>query len=306
MNKTTDRLKKVIKYPQLLFMKLDKVGLIRLTDKKYLEYRFLSEMGYKLNLKNPQTFNEKLQWLKLYDRNPEYTKMVDKYEVREYIKEKIGEEYLIPLIGVYDKFDDIDFDKLPNQFVIKCNHDSGGLIICKDKNRLDIETARKKINRSLKTNYYYSGREWPYKNVKPRIIIEKYMEDSNKSDLIDYKLFCFNGIPKIVLVCSERFSSSNMCETWFDMNWKLIDMTESGHRVDSTISKPKQLKKMVELSKKLSKNIPFIRVDWYEIGDKLYFGELTFYPASGFEKFEPKEWNKKIGDMLSIDKLDVK
>ncbi len=301
MNKTTDRLKKVIKYPQLLLMKLDKVGLIRLTDKKYLEYRFLSDMGYKLNLKNPQTFNEKLQWLKLYDRNPEYTKMVDKYEVREYIKEKIGEEYLIPLIGVYDKFDDIDFDKLPNQFVIKCNHDSGGLIICKDKNRLDIETARKKINRSLKTNYYYSGREWPYKNVKPRIIIEKYMEDSNKSDLIDYKLFCFNGIPKIVLVCSERFLSNNMCETWFDMNWKLIDMTESGHRVDSTISKPKQLKKMVELSKKLSKNIPFIRVDWYEIGDKLYFGELTFYPASGFEKFEPKEWNKKIGDMLSID-----
>ena len=296
----------VIKHPSLILLKLDKMNLIRLSDKKFIEYRFLSEMGYKLNLKSPQTFNEKLQWLKLYDRNPEYTKMVDKYEVREYIKEKIGEEYLIPLIGVYDKFDDIDFDKLSNQFVIKCNHDFGGLIICKDKNRLDIETARKKINRSLKTNYYYSGREWPYKNVKPKILIEKYMEDSNKSDLIDYKLFCFNGIPKIVLVCSERFSSSNMCETWFDMNWKLIDMTESGHRVDSTISKPKQLKKMVELSKKLSKNIPFIRVDWYEIGDKLYFGELTFYPASGFEKFEPKEWNKKIGDMLSIDKLGVK
>ena len=277
-----------------------------LADKTYLKIYFKCKMGYKLNLKNPQTFNEKLQWLKLYDRNPEYTKMVDKYEVREYIKEKIGEEYLIPLIGVYDKFDDIDFDELPNQFVIKCNHDSGGLVICKDKGKLNIEETRKRINKSLKRNYYYSGREWPYKNVKPRIIIEKYMEDSNKSDLIDYKLFCFNGIPKIVLVCSERFSSSNMCETWFDMNWKLIDMTESGHRVDSTISKPKQLKKMVELSKKLSKNIPFIRVDWYEIGDKLYFGELTFYPASGFEKFEPKEWNKKIGDMLSIDKLGVK
>lgn len=277
-----------------------------LADKTYLKIYFKCKMGYKLNLKNPQTFNEKLQWLKLYDRNPEYTKMVDKYEVREYIKEKIGEKYLIPLIGVYDKFDDIDFDELPNQFVIKCNHDSGGLVICKDKGKLNIEETRKKINKSLKRNYYYSGREWPYKNVKPRIIIEKYMEDSNKSDLIDYKLFCFNGIPKIVLVCSERFSSSNMCETWFDMNWKLIDMTESGHRVDSTISKPKQLKKMVELSKKLSKNIPFIRVDWYEIGDKLYFGELTFYPASGFEKFEPKEWNKKIGDMLSIDKLGVK
>lgn len=214
-----------------------------LADKTYLKIYFKCKMGYKLNLKNPQTFNEKLQWLKLYDRNPEYTKMVDKYEVREYIKEKIGEEYLIPLIGVYDKFDDIDFDELPNQFVIKCNHDSGGLVICKDKGKLNIEETRKKINKSLKRNYYYSGREWPYKNVKPRIIIEKYMEDSNKSDLIDYKLFCFNGIPKIVLVCSERFSSSNMCKTWFDMNWKLIDMTESGHRVDSTISKPKQLKK---------------------------------------------------------------
>lgn len=284
----------VIKHPSLILLKLDKMNLIRLSDKKFIEYRFLSEMGYKLNLKSPQTFNEKLQWLKLYDRNPEYTKMVDKYEVREYIKEKIGEEYLIPLIGVYDKFDDIDFDKLSNQFVIKCNHDSGGLIICKDKNRLDIETARKKINRSLKTNYYYSGREWPYKNVKPKILIEKYMEDSNKSDLIDYKLFCFNGIPKIVLVCSERFSSSNMCETWFDMNWKLIDMTESGHRVDSTISKPKQLKKMVELSKKLSKNIPFIRVDWYEIGDKLYFGELTFIQHLVLKNLNQKSGTKKL------------
>ncbi len=296
-----------IKNPKsILIYLMNKNFFFFLPDKMYLKWKFKLIMGYKLDLDNPQTFNEKLQWLKLYDRNPEYTKMVDKYEVREYIKEKLGGEYLIPLLGVYDNFDDIDFSNLPNQFVIKCNHDSGGLVISKDKGNLNIEETRKKINRSLKKNYYYAGREWPYKNVKPRIIIEKYMEESNKSDLKDYKLFCFNGIPKIVLVCSERFSSSNMCETWFDMNWKLIDMTESGHRVDSTISKPKQFKKMVELSKKLSKNIPFIRVDWYEIGDKLYFGELTFYPASGFEKFEPKEWNKKIGDMLSINKLGVK
>lgn len=301
------KLKYYLLNPSKLVLKIMNSKFSRiLSDKTYLKIYFRCKMGYKLDLKNPQTFNEKLQWLKLYNRNQEYTKMVDKYEVRKYIKEQIGEEYLIPLIGVYEKFDDIDFSKLPNQFVIKCNHDSGGLVICKDKGKLNIEETRKKINKSLKTNYYYDGREWPYKNVKPRIIIEKYMEDSNKSDLIDYKLFCFNGISKIVLVCSERFSSSNMCETWFDMDWKLIDMTESGHRVDSTISKPKQLKKMVELSKKLSKNIPFIRVDWYEIGDKLYFGELTFYPASGFEKFEPKEWNKKIGDMLSINKLGVK
>lgn len=303
-------MKKIIKYichpKDTLVCMMNKNFFFFVPDKIYLKWKYRLIIGKKLDLKNPKLLSEKLQWLKLYDRNPIYTKMVDKYEAREYIKDKAGEKYLIPLIGIYDKFDEIDFDKLPNQFVMKCTHDSGGLVICKDKKQLDLKKARKKINKYLKRKYFYVHREWPYKNVKPRIIIEKYMEDSNKSDLIDYKLFCFNGIPKIVLVCSERFLSSNMCKTWFDMNWKLIDMTESGHRVDSTISKPKQLKKMVELSKKLSKNIPFIRVDWYEIGDKLYFGELTFYPASGFEKFEPKEWNKKIGDMLSIDKLGVK
>lgn len=296
---------KVIKHPSLILLKLDKMNLIRLSDKKFLELRFLSEMGSKLNLDNPQTFNEKLQWLKLYDRNPKYTQMVDKYEVREYIKDKIGEEYLIPLLGVYDKFEDIDFDKLPKQFVIKCNHDSGGLIICKDKSKLNIEEARKKINKSLKRNYYYSGREWPYKNVKPKIIIEKYMEDKEAKELIDYKFMCFNGEPKFVFTCTERYNSG-LKVTFFDMKWKKMPFIRHYPSSNKNIKKPVNYDRMFNFSKTLSKSIPFVRVDWYEINGKLYFGELTFYPGSGFEEFEPNEWDKKIGDTLILPKKENK
>lgn len=226
--------------------------------------------------------------------------MVDKYEAKKYVASIIGEEYIIPTIGIYNSFDEIDFKKLPNKFVIKCTHDSGGLVVCKDKNKLDKNNAKKKIEKSLKTNYYYCGREWPYKNVKPRIIIEKYMCTKEQKELIDYKFFCFNGNPKIILVCSERFSSNNMCETWFDDKWNFLDIIESSHRVDKTIKKPINLSKMMEFSKKLSKDIPFVRVDFYEINGKTYFGELTFFPASGFERFEPKEWDYKLGEMLKL------
>lgn len=303
MNK--QKIIKLLRKPSIVLLKLDHINLIKLSDKKYIELRYFSLFLKELNLDNPKSFNEKLQWLKLYDRNSEYTKMVDKYEVKKYVSNIIGEEYIIPTLGIYNSFEEINFDKLPNQFVLKCTHDSGGIVICKDKNNLDVKQAKNKINKSLKKNYYYSGREWPYKNVKPRIIVEKYMEESDKKELKDYKLFCFNGIPQIVLVCSERYSSENMCETWFDMNWNLIDVVESGHRIDTTISKPKKFKEMIALSKKLSKGIPFIRVDWYEIKGKLYFGELTFYPASGFEKFEPEEWNYKMGEMLELPKKKI-
>ena len=303
MNK--QKIIKLLRKPSIVLLKLDHINLIKLSDKKYIELRYFSLFLKELNLDNPKSFNEKLQWLKLYDRNSEYTKMVDKYEVKKYVSNIIGEEYIIPTLGIYNSFEEINFDKLPNQFVLKCTHDSGGIVICKDKNNLDVKQAKNKINKSLKKNYYYSGREWPYKNVKPRIIVEKYMEESDKKELKDYKLFCFNGIPQIVLVCSERYSSENMCETWFDMNWNLIYVVESGHRIDTTISKPKKFKEMIALSKKLSKGIPFIRVDWYEIKGKLYFGELTFYPASGFEKFEPEEWNYKMGEMLELPKKKI-
>lgn len=291
-----------MKYAKIkkLIVFLAGVDILKIPDKQFLKWNYEIKMSKKLDLENPQTFNEKLQWLKLYDRNPEYTKMVDKYEVKKYVANIIRKEYIIPTIRIYDKFEDIDFETLPNQFVIKCTHDSGGLVICEDKTKLEINEARKKINKSLKRNYYYVGREWPYKNVKPRIIVEKYMENNSGEEIIDYKLFCFNGVPRIILVCSERFSSKNMCETWFDEDWNYLDITENNHRTDKTIKCPINFDEMKILARKLSDGIPFLRCDFYEVNEKIYFGELTFFPASGFEKFEPNEWNKKLGDMLEL------
>lgn len=271
-----------------------------LPDKLYLKMLYRIKLNKKLNLKNPQTFNEKLQWLKLYDRKSEYTKLVDKYEVRKYVKKKIGEEYLIPLISIYDNFDDIDFDKLPDQFVIKCTHDSGGLVICKNKSELNIEAARKKINKCLKRNYYYNGREWPYKNVKPRIIIEKYIEDTETKELKDYKFFVFNDKFVYSFVCSDRTSSLKF--TFFDKNGKIMNLTQDECANDPNVSKPLNYNKMIELSEKLAKGIPQIRVDFYEVNEKIYFGELTFFDSSGFGKFDPDEYDKKIGDMLILPK----
>ena len=271
-------------------------------DKLYLKLKFRKEMGKRLNLKKPQTFNEKMQWLKLYDRKPIYTKMVDKYEAREYIKEKIGEEYLVPLLGVYEEFNDIDFSSLPNQFVIKATHDSGSTIVCKNKEVFNFKEADKKISKSLKSNYFYLGREWPYKNIKPKIIIEKYLKnEKDDEDLIDYKFFCFNTNKKIILVCSER--TKNFKKTWYDENWNLLDIKEGGHDIDKDIEKPINLKEMLKLSEKLSKGFPFLRVDFYEVDKKIYFGELTFYPSAGFEKFEPPKYNKILGDWIDLNKI---
>ena len=272
-----------------------------LNDKTYLKIKYYLTFHKKLNLKNPITFNEKIQWLKLNDRKKNYIQMVDKYEAKNYVSNIIGKKYIIPTIGLYNSFDEIDFSKLPNKFVLKCTHDSGGIVICRDKEKLDYKKTKTKINKSLKSNYYYHSREWAYKFVKPRIIIEEYMEDKDEKELKDYKFFCFNGNPKIILVCSERYSSSNMCETWFDENWNLLNIIENNHRVDKNQKCPINFEKMKELSRILSKNIPFIRVDFYEINNKIYFGELTFCPAGGMEKFEPEEWDKILGDYLKIN-----
>lgn len=269
-------------------------------DKLYLKFIYKIKIGKSLNLKNPKTFNEKLQWLKLYDRNPLYTKLVDKYEVKDYVANIIGKEHVIPTIGVYDSFDDINFEKLPKQFVIKCTHDSGGLVIVKDKNKLDIEKAKKKINKSLKKNYYYCGREWPYKNVKPRIIIEKYMEDNKTKELRDYKFFCFDGIPKFMFLATDRQKNQTKFN-FYDMNFNLLPFTQ-GHPNDlRKILKPEKFDEMVALSKKLSVNIPHVRVDFYEINGKVYFGEMTFYHYSGFTKFNPEEWDEKFGNYIVIN-----
>lgn len=269
-----------------------------LPDEKFLKLRYRLEMGKRLNLENPQSFNEKLQWLKLYDRNPEYTKMVDKYAVREYIAEKIGEEYLIPLLGVWDSFDEIDFDKLPNQFVLKCTHDSGGLVICKDKSQLDIAAAKKKINKCLKRNFYYLSREWPYKNVKPRIIAEKFMVDESGTELKDYKLFCFNGEPKALFVATDRPHDTKF--DFFDMEFNHLPFTNGHPNAVKEIKKPEGLSEMAELAKKLSKGMKQVRIDFYDINGKVYFGEITFFHWSGMVPFEPEEWDYKLGDMIKL------
>lgn len=271
-------------------------------DKLYLKIKYKIKLKRPLNLIEPRTFNEKLQWLKLYDRKDIYTTMVDKYEVKQYVASTIGEKYIIPTLGIYDSFDMINFENLPSQFVIKCTHDSGGLVICDDKENLHISSARKKINKSMKKNYFYSSREWPYKNVKPRIIIEQYMKDRNSSDLKDYKIFCFNGKPEIILVCSNR-SGSYKNTDFYGTDWNLLPFTRANHTNNPQgINRPKKLEEMLEISKKLSQNIPFVRVDLYEINKQIYFGELTFFPSAGFEGFSPEEWDIKLGELIDLDR----
>ncbi len=274
-------------------------------DKEVLNNLYYYKFKQNIDWSYPKTFNEKMQWLKLYDRNPIYSTMVDKYEVKNYVASIIGEEYIIPTIGVYDSFNEIDFKKMPNKFVIKCTHDSGGLVICHDKSKFNKRKAKKKIEKSLKTNYYYKSREWPYKNVKPRIIVEKYIEDKHIKELRDYKFFCFNGKPKIMYISDNSHRDNQHC-CFFDINYNKLNIKRKDYKeFEQNIEKPHNFNKMIEFSKKLSKNIPHVRVDWYEINNKLYFGELTFYTCSGFIPFETEEWNYKMGEMLELPEKKI-
>ena len=270
-------------------------------DEKYLFKKYFSLLGKKLDFNNATTFNEKLQWLKLYDRKPVYTTMVDKYRVKEYVSAAIGKEYVIPTIGVWDNPDDIDFDRLPNSFVLKCNHNSGlGMCICSDKSTLNISKVKKALKKGLKQDYYLTGREWPYKNVERKIIAEKYME-AESGQLIDYKVHCFNGEPRFILVCKDRFKDSGLTEDFFTTEWELMPVKRPDINQSKTpIDRPDQLEEILSLASKLSEGIPFIRVDFYIINGKVYFSELTFFPASGFEKFEPEEWDGIFGEWLHL------
>lgn len=274
-------------------------------DEYYLKRKFKAIMGRELNVKNPITFNEKLQWLKLYDRKSLYTTLVDKYEVKKYVASIIGEEYIIPTIGVWDDPDEIDFEKLPNQFVLKCNHNSGlGMCICKDKNKLDYSKVRKELRKGLNQDYYLTGREWPYKNVKRKIIAEKFMVDHSlggEKDLVDYKVHCFNGIPKVILVCRDRFSQSGMTEDFFTTDWIHLDIKRPNHKNAKYIERPKELEEMLKLAGKLAEGIPFSRIDFYTINGDVYFGEITFFPASGLQKFEPENYDEFFGKWLNIN-----
>lgn len=297
-----NRIKGVIENPKKIILFAASKGCFKvIPDKTYLKILYYAYLGKKLNINNPRTFNEKLQKLKLCNRKKEYTTYVDKYAVRKHITEMIGEEHLIDLLGVYDKFEDIDFDTLPNQFVLKCTHDCGGNVICKDKEQLDIEAAKKKISRCLKRNYYYHGREFPYKNVKPRIICEKYMVDQSGAELKDYKFMCFNGEVKCLFICLNRNSETGLNIDIYDTEWNLMPFQRPNHPNSGTvIPKPKNFDRMVKFAEKLSKDIPFVRVDFYEIDSKLYFGELTFFPGSGYEEFTPESYDYLLGSWIEL------
>lgn len=267
-------------------------------DEEFLKRMFKARVGYPLDLDNPRTYNEKLQWLKLHYRKPEFTQMVDKYEMKHFAANRIGEQYVIPNLGIWDRVEDIDFDHLPDQFVLKCTHDSGGLVICKDKRTLDIGAARKKINKCLKSNYYLVGREWPYKNVKPRIIAEVYMEDSSESALTDYKVLCFNGVAKLIQIHRGRFVQHT--QDFYDTDWNRVNITQGPPQTATDLEKPAFLEEMLSLSAELSKDIPHLRVDWYYVRGHLYLGELTFFDGSGFEPFEPKSFDRLLGDWIAL------
>lgn len=274
-----------------------------MNDKEFLEKMFKVYMGYELDLNNPKTFNEKLQWLKLYDRNPEYTKMVDKFEVKYYVNDRIGNEYTIPTLGVWEQFEEIDFSKLPNQFVLKCTHDCGGLVICRDKSKLNIKKAKRKINRSLNRNYYLSGREWPYKNVKPRIVGEKFIGIDGKTPE-DYKILCINGKADNIMVCTDRDSGTTEFY-FFNTKWELIRCNDWGKNAPEnfTLEKPQNLEKMIQIAEKLSENIPLARIDLYNINGDIFFGEITFFPGSGFDSNLYYEEDLRLGQELDLKKV---
>ena len=274
-------------------------------DRIYLKMVFKLNMGYELDLKNPQTFNEKLQWLKLHDRNPYYTKLVDKYEVKKIVADKIGEEYVIPTYGVWKNIDDINFDKLPDKFVLKCTHDCGSVIVIEEKKLLDINDIKKKLEPVLEQNYYYAGREWPYKNVKPRIIAEAYLENrqgqSSENELIDYKVFCFHGKAVCVMLCTGR-KTGNLNFYYFDRDWNFLRFDKRSLELDENFSipKPEAMDKMFELAEVLSKGMKHVRVDFYEVNNHIYFGELTFFTAGGFDKDITREADLYLGSLIEI------
>lgn len=269
-------------------------------DEDFLKRMYQICTGRELNLENPVLYTEKLQWLKLFDHRPEYTTMVDKYAVKQYVAEKIGAEYVIPLLGAWDRVEDIDFDSLPERFALKTTHDSGGIVVCKDKDQLDIPEARRKLSRFLKRNYYDHNREWPYKNVPHRIIAEAYMEDSRQGELRDYKFFTFGGVPKVLYIAQGRGLGGKTVADFFDMEFNHLPFTIDHEMAPVPPEKPANFELMKTLAAKLSAGTPQLRVDFYEVNGKVYFGEMTFFHCSGMERFHPEEWDRIFGDWVDL------
>ncbi len=272
-----------------------------LSDKEFLEVKFcLSLNKTKLDLANPRTFNEKLQWLKLFDRNTRYTKLVDKYEVKDFVGNTIGPQYVIPTLGVWNTADEIDFDSLPEKYVLKCTHDSGGVYICTNKANENETEIKLKLNNALQKNFYYAGREFPYKDIRPRVIAEPYLIDHKTNELRDYKFFTFNSEVKAMFIASDRQAESETKFDFFDRKFNHLDCLNKHPNAKVLPEKPEQYEKMIEFAEKLSKGIPHVRVDFYEVDGKVYFGEMTFYHWSGFKPFKPEKWDYIFGDWLDL------
>lgn len=268
-----------------------------MSDRFYIRTLWRMAMGYDLDLKNPKTFNEKLQWLKLHDHNPLYTTLVDKLRVKDWVSEKIGAQYVIPTLATYNSVDEIDIDKLPNQFVLKCNHDSSSVIVCKDKSLFDIENVKIKLERACNYNYYWNAREWPYKHVKPCIFAEQYMYDDQQPTLIDYKFWCFEGVPK-VMYCSVK--NENTWENYFDMDFSPLDINHGFPKCNKPVIKPTAFDEMKQIISNLSISIPFVRIDFYEVQGQVLFGEFTFYDYAGFRSFQSQKQDLMLGDMIHL------
>lgn len=278
-----------------------------LPDEVFLRLQYKRLLGRSLNLENPTTYTEKLQWLKLHDRNPIYTELVDKLSVRDFVVERIGAEHLIPLIGVWDRVEEINFDELPSKFVLKCTHDSGGVVICRDKNLLNKKETERKLKKSLSTNYYYLGREWPYKHVRPRIIAETYMEDETSSYLKDYKFFCFDGKPKALFVATDRgVPGEEVKFDFFDMDWNKLNIINGHPNAVKTPSKPSNFKELFNIAAALSNGLSHVRVDLYSINGRVYFGEMTLHHFSGLVPFEPDSWDNTFGSWLRLPPKQIK
>ena len=270
-----------------------------MSDEFYIRTLWRMVMGYKLDLKNPKTFNEKLQWLKLYDHNPLYTTLVDKLRVKDWVAEKIGAQYVIPTLAVWESAEDIDISKLPDQFVLKCNHDSGSVVICKDKAKFDLVATKEKLGKALQHNFYWDAREWAYKHVKPCIFAEAYMEDSNSDDLLTYKFLCFDGEPKLMYVTVKN---DNIWENYYDMDFRLLDLTRKYPNHTSPLAKPKCFDEMKEVAAKLSKGMSHVRIDLYEVNGQIYFSEYTFYDWGGLFDFKDNRVNNQLGEYVRLQK----
>lgn len=274
-----------------------------LPDKMYLQLFYFATTRKFINFKNPKGFCEKIQWLKVNDRRPEYSQLVDKLAVRDHITEVLGEEYLFPLLGKWESFQDIDFDSLPEQFVIKCNHDSGSTKVIKNKSLLtaeEINEMKEFYSARLKQDFYYAGREYPYKGIKPYIIAEQLMIDETapEKSIEDYKFFCFNGEPKVMFIATDRATDCKF--DFFDMNFNHLDLVNIHPNADKPISKPEKFDEMKELAAKLSQGMRHVRIDLYELNGKIYFGEYTFFHGGGFQLCHPEKWERQLGDWIDI------